>query len=546
MINVKEKQDKKEEKMEEKKGCEDKVCITKSECPKNSTITNQCEIGPLTPEQRRIEAFQKRIQSALFEKDLILEGERCNNDEIIYVNKIGNYTKALPHNLLGEVNLEAYTIWIRTLTTGNPEAFEFIPLGGVRKIVDPQASYAYEMVGPDSHHLTIPPAPNFSSALEASEMAEDYWMALIRDVPFVDYDTNPEARAAAEDLSKFSVFDGPKCECKVTTETLFRGNAPGALEGPYVSQFLLKDIPFGAKTIKQNYIVPVEKIDYMTLYNEWLNIQNGQQPSSTLELDPIPRYISNGRDLGEYVHKDSSIQAALTACLILQGFGQEALSLNNPYLFSKTQVGDATFGSAHILDFVTRASRMALEAAWFQKFLVHRRLRPEEFGGCVQNLKTGATRYPINPELLDSKVLETVFKKYGTYLLPMAYPEGCPTHPAYPAGHASYIGAGVTILKAFFNEDYIIPNPVVASDDGLKLQPYLEGDLKVGGELNKLAANIALGRDFAGVHWRSDGLWGMKLGEAVAIGLLQDYRNTYNEAFHGFSFTKFDGTNVII
>ncbi|EPY2293090.1 vanadium-dependent haloperoxidase [Clostridium sporogenes] len=539
---MEEKQDKNREKNES----EDKVCITKSVCPKYNTIIDQCEIGPLIPEQRRIEAFEKRIQSALFQKNLILEGQRCNDDEILYANKIGNYTKALSHNLLGKVNLEAYNIWISTLTTGNPEKFELIPLGGTRKFVDPQAAYAYEMVGPDSHHLTIVPAPSFSSAIEASEMAEDYWMALIRDVPFVDYDTNPVTRAAAEDLSKFSVFDGPKCKCKVTTETLFRSNVPDTLEGPYVSQFLLKDIPFGAKTITQKYIVPVEKIDYMTSYNEWLNIQNGQAPSSILKLDPVPRYISNGRDLGEYVHKDNSIQAALTACSILLGLGQEALSLSNPYLFSKTQEGFATFGTAHVLDFVTRASRMALKAAWFQKFLVHRRLRPEEFGGGVQNLKTGAVKYPINPELLDSKVLEIVLKKYGTYLLPMAYTEGCPTHPAYPAGHAAHIGAEVTILKAFFNEDYIIPNPVVTSADGLKLQPYLEGDLKVGGELNKLAANIALGRDFAGVHWRSDCLEGMKLGEAVAIGLLQDYRNTYNEEFHGFSFTKFDGTKVII
>jgi hypothetical protein len=542
VIKVEEKQDKNKEMNEGK----DKVCITESVCPKYNTITEQCQIGPLTPEQRRSEAFERRIQSALFQKNLILQGQRCNDDEILYANKIGSYTKALPHNLLGEVNLEAYNIWIRTLTTGNPEKFELIPLGGTRKLVNPQASYAYEMVGPDSNHLTIPPAPSFSSVIEASEMAEDYWMALIRDVPFVDYNTNHETKVAAEDLSKFSVFDGPKCKCKVTTETLFRSNVPGALEGPYVSQFLLMDIPFGAKTITQKYSVPVEKIDYMTSYNEWLNIQNGQASSSALKLDPVSRYISNGRDLGEYVHKDNSIQAALTACSILLGFGQKALSLSNPYLFSKTQEGFATFGSPHILDFVTRVARMALEAAWFQKFLVHRRVRPEEFGGCVQNLKTGAAKYPINPELLASKVLEIVFKKYGTYLLPMAYPEGCPTHPAYPAGHATQIGAGVTILKAFFDEDYIIPNPVVASADGLKLQPYLDGNLKVGGELNKLAANIALGRDFAGVHWRSDCLEGMKLGESVAIGLLQDYRDTYNEKFQGFSFTKFDGTKVII
>jgi hypothetical protein len=38
----------------------------------------------------------------------------------------------------------------------------------------------------------------------------------------------------------------------------------------------------------------------------------------------------------------------------------------------------------------------------------------------------------------------------------------------------------------------------------------------------------------------------MKLGEAVAIGLLQDYRNAFSENFSGFSFTKFDGTRVTI
>lgn len=145
----------KQDKNREKNKGEDKVCTTKPVCPKYNTIIDQCDIGPLTPEQRRIEAFEKRIQSALFQKNLILEGQRCNDDEILYANKIGNYTKALPHNLLGEVNLEAYNIWISTLTTGNPEKFELIPLGGTRKFVDPQAAYAYEMVGPDSHHLTI-------------------------------------------------------------------------------------------------------------------------------------------------------------------------------------------------------------------------------------------------------------------------------------------------------------------------------------------------------------------------------------------------------
>jgi hypothetical protein len=68
----------------------------------------------------------------------------------------------------------------------------------------------------------------------------------------------------------------------------------------------------------------------------------------------------------------------------------------------------------------------------------------------------------------------------------------------------------------------------------------------VGGELNKLAANLALGRDIAGVHWRSDGIEGLKLGEAVTIELLTDLRTTYSEDFGGFSLIKFAGTSVTI
>ena len=102
------------------------------------------------------------------------------------------------------------------------------------------------------------------------------------------------------------------------------------------------------------------------------------------------------------------------------------------------------------------------------------------------------------------------------------------------------------MLKAFFNESFVIPNPVEASADGLSLTSYSGTPLTVGGELNKLAANVAIGRDTAGVHWRTDGIEGMNLGEAVAIGILQDYSTTYNEAFQGFSLTKFDGTTITI
>ncbi len=512
----------------------------------HTKLVEPCEIGPLTERQRREVAFGIREEAALFQKNLPLPGHQCNGDEDLYANKIGSYSKALPHNKLGEVDINAYRSWTNALTSGNYKNFETIPLGGVAKFANPQAAYAYDLTGPDSHHLSMSAAPAFNSAWIASEMAEVYWQALTRDIPFIEYDSNTLTLAAASDLSKFTDFRGPKDNGRVTTATLFRGNTPGDLKGPYISQFLWRDIPFGARVVSQRYRTTVAGDDYMTLYDEWLDIQNGGFPSSSNKFDSTYRYIRNGRDLGEWVHRDFTFQGVLDACLIILGFGPEALAVENPYLCSKTQTGFITFGAVHILDLVCHAARVAMEAAWFQKFLVHRRLRPEEFGGRVNNNLMDVTKYPINPEILNSKAVFEVYSTYGSYLLPMAYPEGCPTHTAYPAGHACIAGAGVTMLKAFFNESFIIPKPVIASRDGQCLLPYSKGLLTVGGELNKLAYNISLGRDFAGVHWRSDGSEGLKLGETVAIGILQDYRRTFNEEFSGFSFTKFDGTTIII
>ncbi|HET7233194.1 MAG TPA: hypothetical protein VFJ16_24500 [Longimicrobium sp.] len=134
-----------------------------------------------------------------------------------------------------------------------------------------------------------------------------------------------------------------------------------------------------------------------------------------------------------------------------------------------------------------------------------------------------------------------------SYLLPQAYPEGAPTHPSYGAGHATGSGACATILKAFFDESKAIENPVQAAADGLSLVAYTGADaaqMTVGGELNKLAGNIAIFRNAAGVHWRSDYTFSLLLGEEIAIGLLQEISLTLNEDDAFFQFTKFDGTMI--
>jgi hypothetical protein len=448
-----------------------------------------------------------------------------------------------------------------------PADFEAIQMGNPNlstrfKLVNPQAGLAFDLEGTDSHQLTLPPAPAFASAWEAGEIVENYWMALLRDVPFAQYESNTLALAGAADLSAMSDFRGPKVANQVTAQTLFREDVPGALVGPYVSQFFWLAQPFGAQYIEPRVRTAVAGLDYLTNGSEWLARQNGILPSAGDTLDPTLRYIRNGRDLGQWVHIDVLYQAYFQAMLaMLQGpdaldprFSGLGIPANpgNPYLGSATQFGFGTLGGPYFATLLTEVATRALKAVWFQKWYVHLRLRPEEFGGRVHMVATRERDYPVHADVLNSAALAQCFSNNGTGLLPMAFPEGCPTHPAYGAGHATVAGACVTILKALFDAERPVANhfqPVIPTDDGLSLVPYTgadAGQMTIAGELNKLAANVAYGRNMAGVHWRTDGHESMLLGEKVAISILRDQKATFNESFPGFTFTKFDGTVVTV
>jgi hypothetical protein len=71
------------------------------------------------------------------------------------------------------------------------------------------------------------------------------------------------------------------------------------------------------------------------------------------------------------------------------------------------------------------------------------------------------------------------------------------------------------------------------------------GELTVGGELDKLAANIALGRSAAGVHWRTDYTQGLRYGERVALAVLAEHTLLINETHH-YTVETFDGRTVRI
>lgn len=478
-----------------------------------------------------------------------------NQDESLYPNKLGSYSKGLPHNNDGTVVLSAYEALVKALNSGAPSDFDAIPLGGARLLTNPQAGLAFDMQGPDAHALVQPPAPAFASRAQAAEISENYWMALLRDVPFSQYSVHPIANAAAADLTLYgNDLNAPKIGGAVTPATLFRGRTPGDLQGPFLSQFFYQDCNFGANKIEQKIRTTAPGIDYMTDFATWLAVQRGANQPADI-FDPTPRYMRNGRDIGQWVHIDVLFQAYFHAFLILAGAGAP-FDDGNPYNGNPSQMGFGTFGGPHIATLLCEVSTRALKAVWYQKWFVHRRLRPEVQAARVDRTLFAGAGYPVHPEILNSFNDSNRLKGYmppGNALLPMAFPEGSPTHPAYGAGHATVAGACVTILKAWFKESTRLVdiglNPLQPTDDGLSLAPYAgpdAGDLTVGGELNKIASNVANGRNIAGVHWRSDANESLKLGEQIAIGILRDQRACYNEVFNGFSLTKFDGTTITV
>ncbi|NET11213.1 MAG: vanadium-dependent haloperoxidase, partial [Symploca sp. SIO2B6] len=334
-------------------------------------------------------------------------------------------------------------------------------------------------------------------------------------------------------------------------------------------------VMYGAMFFRNRVRTATENKDYMTTWEWWLDVQNGAdlRGTETYEGGPAYRYIRTPRDLATYVHYDALYQAYLNACLSLLAIGVP-FDPGIPFQASDKldhQQGFAHFGGPHILSLVTEVATRALKAVRFQKFNVHRRLRPETLAGRIQRWKAvgdqNVEAVAAMTQTMDASGLLDLIKDHNAnqnatfqdgrqndpsaqnplYLLPMAFPEGSPMHPAYGAGHATVAGACVTILKAFFNHGYVLPKPYVFVSNNNQLEAVQEQNLEltVEGELNKLAANISIGRDWAGVHYFTDYYESARLGEAIAIGILEEQKLTYGENF-SMTVPLFDGGTVRI
>lgn len=491
--------------------------------------------------ERRVDLSQRYLYRASRLPDQARSGDEFSfSDQRYYAS----FSKCLPSNARGEVDPSAFEALVDSLSFDGGRGFGDIPLASTsdRKLANPEGALQFQSSGLDGHASRMPASHGISSAELAGELVEVYWQALTRDIPFEEYNDNNLITQAVNDLNRLSVTPASQANGSVNPGTLFRGETPGDLSGPYISQFLWKEYSFGSIDVVQKYQTPKPNQDFMQQIPEWLGIQRGESPTRSIDFRAQKRFIFNSRSLAEYVHRDVSFQAYQQAALILLRYGSPALSEENPYLSTNNQGSFVSHGAPFILDLVNRAALAALHAAWYQKWVVHRLLRPEAMAGRVHFKIVEGANYDIHEDLLDSDALSLVHQQQGNYLLSQAYPEGSPTHPSYPAGHGCVAGACATVLKALFNESFVIPNPVVATDNGRRLTPYSGADLTAGGEINKLASNIALGRDAAGVHYRQDGVQGLLLGEKVAIELLREAVSACSEfRFSGYEFTRFDG-----
>jgi len=496
-----------------------------------------------------------------------------NGDAALFADHSGSWSKALLHDSLGIVDQNSWQSFVNALSSGKFSAFQDIIVGNpggtnfTATLNGPQGCLAFDLQGLDSHATNIPPAPSVTSAQTAAEEVEHYWGALLRDVPFGEYVNSSLAAQAAADMNKLSfVRSGANkyIPYPVTPLNLFRGQiyaGDGNVQGPYLSQFMLQPTFLGAQPISQQLQNFFPGQDFMTDVGEYERIENGQPPSYSLVFDPTFRYLRDGRALAAYTHVDALHQAYFVAALVLLGIGAP-LNPGNPYIGSKTEHGFGTFGGPDILGTIPEMATRALKASWFHKWIVNLRQRPEEYGALVQAHITNVQPFPqaagmLHPDVLKSAGLAASFSKFGSYLLPQAFPEGAPAHPCYPTGHGTVGGACIAALKFFFDGSQPIrplllaagSDVMVPSDDGTQLIPYTGSDrdsLTINGELSKLAHNVSFGHGIhAGIHFRSSTLFSILLGEKVAISVLQDRANCYNEPFQ-VTITKFDGTTVTI
>mmetsp|Transcript_81 Transcript_81/g.233 ORF Transcript_81/g.233 Transcript_81/m.233 type:complete len:604 (-) Transcript_81:219-2030(-) len=521
-----------------------------------------------TDKRRQKEAIQrmlidKRVQQAK-ERAAETENQNSRNSDLENNRFLGLFSKGMMHDGDG-IAMESSILKLeRALESGLQSDFDAIQLAPhkedgrkPRGLINPQGGSSFEFMGQDPEGVSMPSCPSLNSREAAGELVEVFEHSMLRDYCFSDINEggpNTDLDRPVASLNAFhNAFKGPKEGRIVTRKTLFRGIAPGAHVGPYVSQLLQHPVVIGAQVIEQKYIPLLG--EYGITQSDFIEIQNGFIPVKQ-KKGLKGRFVSTPRDLGSVVRNDFIYQQHLYGLLILLDAKvpmNEAFPDGNKNRSKNEEQFLTAGGKSEIGTVLAEICRHAQKAAWVQKWENNMRLRPEAMAGrLVEEINNKMPRGTVSDDLVTSETVSAVTNynaaKGGDRkpLVPLQYDEGSPTHPSYPSGHAVVAGACMTILKIYFqNVKWARTNlDILESIDGLNQRNYTGADVSsmtVHGEMNKLASNIAIGRNMAGIHYRSDADLGMMLGEKVAIQYFKDLKAGFAEEVGQIYFIGFDG-----
>lgn len=421
-----------------------------------------------------------------------------------------------------------------------------------------------------------------SSDRMAYDLAKLYGMAHLRECPLDRLSTACSSKTQRV-LNFLNTFP-QGAAANLTTETLYRCTYSGCRSGPYISQLLYRPYYEGAipRTRRFSYEIPgVDLIDRDAL----LSLHNGNTRSRLYATAPSSsqrdlKYLYNGQTLGSAVHSEPVYQHYYEAALAYVGLFT-ARGRNFEDGFRDAHVtSSTTAGYDDILTSVAAVCTQALRQSYAEKWLRGAKIRPDAFAMRVDtfrrasafNLSTGDI--PGADTIVDHffadagrrSFMEEVVgaanqNRSGTasYLLDALYES--PAHPSWTHGHAVVAGAAVTVLKAMlvttddagnalsWDAEVLLPN-----SDGSMLDTLADYGETAGmtyeGELNKLAYNVAVGRNWAGLHFDTELDYSMALGETVAIAFLKakvcEYHVARRDSFHGWTFHALNGTTMRI
>lgn len=572
-------------------------------------------------------------------------------------SKVVGAHKGFDHNELGELTTEGvnagldnYKKWVCGLVTTDiikmaTEVKGFNGTGVAQ--VGPVNGMSGNLFGPSNTSFPLLKHYREFSNEGSAEFAELYLRNLTLDIAFTDY----AAKIIDEQSNLFlakKILETPKMKEHFlqspasghiyTDKNIFRGNNSGADKGGHISQFLLANINAGAAngtpsswTFVQKYNSPKplnktsSAVSWGFTSGQAASLLNGQSTEQyngggstviTSSADTERTFIHSGRTMGAFVTDEPRSQATYNASLMLSNWGVQFnpglvvyLNENGQQVIRDTNA-NRTAATGNI--YAPFVGNMAHMNAYYWKYMVARRVRPEAMGLYLHNQMTCVKDYGfpswfanLNGELaLMWSAVKTdnknIAERYGANILPTPpklSPDprttpsynyhtqnisGAPRHPCYPSGHSAAIGGGMTLLKFVYNcsvplnslavfklDANGLVNSRLADDADLdygqiggKLDTnknraiYLEANSAgtqllvkfnddsswtVNNEIDKMISNIAHGRDWLGVHYRSDDTNTILYAEEVAIRCFKDLLTSWTND----SVVKVDGEYIL-